>query len=116
MLCIGTNGHVVLETAFHERCDHQAQSQQEDVHHLAQEVSSHVVSPHHQPCVDIPISMGLTDDQLFPNHVRFDSITPTHCLELGSIPYNSSISIATPYRSYAAEPHFALLSKVVLQV
>lgn len=114
MLCIGINGHVLLETAFHDRCGHQAQSTNEDVGHLEKEVDSHVESSHNQPCIDIPISMGPTDDELLPGRLKYHSVVHTRCLEL--TPEDLSISITTPNLFYASIPHFTLLSKVVLQI
>jgi hypothetical protein len=58
VLCFGADGHVELEPAFHKHCDHL-------VHYHASEQNQHSHEPGHEkgkhcePCVDIPISMGL---------------------------------------------------------
>ncbi|NIP25794.1 MAG: hypothetical protein GWN67_12320 [Phycisphaerae bacterium] len=59
VLCFGADGHVELEPAFHNHCDHlvhlHASGQNQHSHEPGHEKSEHCA-----PCVDIPISAGLT--------------------------------------------------------
>ena len=58
VLCFGVDGHIEIETAFHERCDDPAHSQPADQKQLSYQ-SDHVKGKHCEPCVDIPITIGL---------------------------------------------------------
>ncbi len=58
VLCFGSDGHIEIESAFHERCDDPAHSQPKDQKQLSYR-SDHVKDKHCEPCVDIPISIGL---------------------------------------------------------
>jgi hypothetical protein len=58
VLCFGSNGHIEIESAFHERCDDLAHSQPTDTKQLSYQ-SDHVKDKHCEPCVDIPITIGL---------------------------------------------------------
>jgi len=55
---LGVDGHIEVESAFHERCDDPAHSQPADQKQLSYQ-SDHVKDKHCEPCVDIPISSGL---------------------------------------------------------
>ena len=57
VLCLGADGHIEIEPAFHERCDNPAHSQPTDQEQLSYQ-SEHVKGKHCEPCVDIPISIG----------------------------------------------------------
>ena len=58
VLCFGVDGHIEIESAFHERCDDPAHSQPTDQKQLSYR-SGHVKDKHCEPCVDIPISISL---------------------------------------------------------
>ena len=58
VLCFGVDGHIKIESAFHERCDDPAHSQPSDQKQLSYRVN-HIEDRHCEPCVDIPISIGL---------------------------------------------------------
>jgi hypothetical protein len=58
VLCFGADGHVELESAFHEHCDHSVHSHTSDRNQLSYE-TSHERGEHCRPCVDVPISFGL---------------------------------------------------------
>ena len=58
VLCFGVDGHIEIESAFHERCDDPAHSQPTDQKQLSYQVD-HVKDKHCKPCVDVPISFGL---------------------------------------------------------
>ncbi len=58
VLCSGSDGQVEIESAFHERCDDSGHSQPTDQSQLSYQ-SDHVKDKNCEPCVDIPISIGL---------------------------------------------------------
>ncbi len=58
VLCFGADGHIEIESAFHERCDDPAHSQPTDQKQLSYQ-SDHTKDRHCEPCVDTPISIGL---------------------------------------------------------
>jgi hypothetical protein len=58
VLCFGTDGHVEIESAFHERCEdpeHCSASEQ----NILSSKEGHEVCKHCGPCTDIPISNDL---------------------------------------------------------
>ena len=58
VLCFGADGHIELEFAFHERCGHPVHSYASDQNQLSFE-AEHEIGEHCEPCVDVPISIGL---------------------------------------------------------
>ena len=62
VLCFGSDGHVEIESAFHERCDDHAHSQPTDQKQLSYQ-SDHIIDENIdencEPCVDVPIYIGL---------------------------------------------------------
>jgi len=57
VLCFGADGHIEIESAFHERCDDPAHSQPTDQKQLSYQ-SDHIKDKNCEPCVDIPISIS----------------------------------------------------------
>jgi hypothetical protein len=58
VLCFGADGHIELEPAFHEHCDHPVHSRASDQNQPSYE-TGHEKGEHCKPCVDVPISFGL---------------------------------------------------------
>ena len=58
VLCFGSDGQVDIESAFHKQCDDHAHSQPTDQNQLSYQ-SDHVKDMHCEPCVDVPIYVGL---------------------------------------------------------
>ncbi len=58
VLCFGAEGHIKIEPAFHERCDDPVHSYASDKNQLSYE-AGHEKGKHCEPCVDVPISIGL---------------------------------------------------------
>ena len=58
VLCFGSDNHIEIESAFHERCDDSAHSQPTEKKQLSYQVG-HVEDRHCEPCVDIPIFISL---------------------------------------------------------
>jgi hypothetical protein len=60
VLCFGSDGHIELESAFHKRCDDPVHSYASDQNRLSYE-AGHEKNKHCEPCVDVPISISLTE-------------------------------------------------------
>ncbi len=58
VLCFGSDGHVEIEAAFHESCDHSVHSSAPEKNQLSSE-ADHERGKHCGPCVDVPIPIGL---------------------------------------------------------
>jgi hypothetical protein len=114
VLCFGVDGHIEVESAFHERCDDPAHSQPTDQNQLSYQ-SDHVKDKHCEPCVDIPISSGLAkitrvSKQLnsdFPAPVT-NVIVPANKFNLSA--YNSASS------AFDAASYFRPLRTVILVI
>ena len=57
VLCFGSDGHIEIESAFHERCDDPAHSQAAGQNQLSYQ-SDHIKDKHCEPCVDISIGLA----------------------------------------------------------
>ena len=115
-LCIGANGHVALEKIFHEHCHNHPHSDEQSVSHSAQEHNEHLESPHCKPCIDIPIFMGSTSDQLPPKQIVLDSDAPDTLSDTPVIPENTLIPTDISQRSYRPNDHSDFLCTVILLV
>jgi hypothetical protein len=60
VLCFGADGHIELESAFHERCEAPVHYETSGQNKLLYEAHHHAEGKHCEPCIDIPISIGLT--------------------------------------------------------
>ncbi|MHC4087086.1 MAG: hypothetical protein ACYSU5_18035 [Planctomycetota bacterium] len=75
VLCFGADGHVELEPAFHNHCDH-------PVHYHASEKNQHSHEADHEkgkhcePCVDIPVSIDLAKISHMPEQSNPTSPVP----------------------------------------
>ena len=58
VLCFGADGHIELESAFHERCDDPVHSYPLDQNQVSYQVD-HEQDKHCEPCVDVPFSTDL---------------------------------------------------------
>jgi len=116
VVCVGSDGHVALEPAFHERCHHHVHAEETEVGQFTKEISSHAESRHCQPCVDIPLSLGLLQDcsqltKLQPkSQILSAPVSPDTSLE--TIPVLTGVS--EPF--YITTPYFDPLRTVILQV
>jgi len=115
-LCIGANGHVALEAAIHEHCNNHPHSEEEYVSLSAQEHNEHLESPHCKPCIDIPIFIGSTSDQLPPKQITPDSDAPDTLSDTPVIPENTSIPTDISQLSYRPAYHSDFLCTVILLV
>jgi len=60
VLCFGADGHIEVESVFHQRCDDAVHSQPTEEQQLSYR-PDHVKDKHCEPCVDVPISIGLAE-------------------------------------------------------
>ena len=121
-LCIGANGHVALEPLTHEHCHNRPHIEQNDPSSMEHEHGEHLESPHCKPCIDIPIIIGPTDNQLALKPVNPNShtlvslvgcalhtIIPDKWCAVHTLP-------AVPHRFYSATDEQHLLRCIILLV
>ena len=114
VLCFGADGHTELESAFHEHCDDPVHSSAPDQNQLSYE-AEHEKGKHCEPCVDVPISIGLAKisrastklNPAFPAQVT-NMIVLTDKYNLPA--YNSASN------TFAAPSYFTPLRTVILLV
>jgi hypothetical protein len=75
VLCFGADGHVGLEPAFHKHCDHPVHYHASDQNQHSHE-AGHEKGKHCEPCVDIPISIGLAKISHMPKQSNPTSPVP----------------------------------------
>ena len=114
VLCFGADGHTELESAFHERCDHPVHSYASDQNQLSCE-SEHERGKHCEPCVDVPISIGLA--KISHTSTKLNSTFPVPVTNMIVLTdkfdfpaYNSASN------TFAATSYFAPLRTVILLV
>jgi len=117
VVCVGSDGHVALEHAFHERCHHHVQAEEEtEVGQFIQGISSHAESRHCQPCIDIPVSLGLAQDcskltKLQPrSQISSAPVHPDTTVETISM----FAGVSEPF--YITTPYFDPLRTIILLV
>ena len=114
VLCFGVDGHIEIESAFHERCDDPAHSQPTDQKQLSYQ-SDHVKDRHCEPCVDVPISVSLAKISSVPKQLNSTFPAPvTNVIALTSkfnlSAYNSASSVSD------AASYFTPLCTVILLI
>ncbi|MGB2808257.1 MAG: hypothetical protein WBC22_10975 [Sedimentisphaerales bacterium] len=76
VLCFGADGHVEFESAFHKHCDDPVHSHTSDQNQHSHE-AGHEKDKHCEPCVDIPISIGLAKISHISKQLNPTSPVPT---------------------------------------
>jgi len=114
VLCSGADGHIEIESAFHERCDDPVHSQPAGQKQLSYE-ADHQKSKHCEPCVDVPISIGLAkiaraSKQLNPTFPAPVTNVIVAADKLNFSAYNSASN------TFAATSYFTPLRTVILVV
>jgi len=114
VLCFGSDGQIEIESAFHERCDDPAHSQPTDQKQLSYQ-SDHVKDKHCEPCVDVPISIGLAKISREPKQLNSTFPAPaTNVIVLANkfnlSAYNSASS------AFDTTSYFTPLSTVILLI
>ena len=59
VLCLGSGDHIEIESAFHNRCGDHSHYQQAKQKRLSDQ-NDHITARHCEPCVDVPITIGMT--------------------------------------------------------
>ena len=111
VLCFGSDGQIEIESAFHERCDDSAHPQLTN----QEQLSYHIEDKNCEPCVDIPIYIGLAKisrvskqlNSTFPAPVT-NVIVPADKFNFSA--YNSASS------TFGAASYFTPLSTVILLI
>ncbi len=69
VLCFGADGHIELESAFHERCDDPKHNTASDLNVLSSQTKQEICK-HCGTCVDIPISNDLVQISKTPQKLN----------------------------------------------
>ncbi len=114
VLCFGVSGQIEIESAFHERCDDLAHSQHTDQKQLSYQ-SDRIKDKNCEPCVDIPISIGLAKITRVSKQLNSTFSAPaTDVIVLAGkfnlSAYNSASS------AFDAAPYFTPLCTVILLI
>jgi len=114
VLCFGSDGHIEIESAFHERCDHPVHSYASDQNQLSSE-AEHEICKHCGPCVDIPISIGLAKISRASTQLNPTFLVPATNVIVATDKLNFSIcNFASD--TFAATSYFTPLRTVILLV
>ena len=114
VLCFGSDGHIEIESAFHERCDDTAHSQPTDQKQLSYQVD-HVEDRHCEPCVDIPISIGLAKITRVSKQLNSTFPVPATNVIVLANKFNLS-AYSSASSAFDATSYFTPLSTVILVV
>ena len=116
VLCIGDNGHVAMETAYHRHCHDSSHTEHNVVNQPTQEVELFNESHHCKACIDIPISMNYVKDSLLPNQAKQNKLSISgHLLQASTID-SMFISIKTTNNLHTLPCPFILLNTIILLV
>ncbi len=114
VLCFGADGHIELESAFHERCDHPVHSYASDQNQLSSE-AEHEICKHCGPCVDMPISNDLVKISNTPQKLITKFLVPTTYMLIDTDKLNSFVyNLAS--NTFTDTSYFTPLRTVVLLV
>ena len=114
VLCFGANGHIEIESAFHERCDDSAHSQPTDQNQLSYQVD-HVEDRHCKPCVDIPISISLAKITHVSKQLNSTFPAPATNVIVLANKFNLS-AYNSASNTFDAAPYFTPLRTVILLI
>ncbi len=114
VLCSGADGHIEIESAFHERCCDSAHSQPTEKNQLSYQLDCGK-DKHCEPCVDIPIPIGLAKITRVSKQSNSNFSTPAinviALAEQFNLSVNNSASSVIDAASY-----FAPLCAIILQI
>ncbi len=114
VLCFGSDGHTELESAFHKQCEgpvHSYTSDQNKLHYEAH----HIEGKHCDPCVDVPISIGLAKISHTPKQLNPTFPVPATNMIVGTDKPNSYAYNFAP-NTFVATSYFTPLRTVILLV
>lgn len=75
VLCFGADGHIEFESTFHEHCDAPVSSSASDKSVFSSQ-AGHEICNHCEPCVDVPISIGLVKVPRTPRQLNQKFLVP----------------------------------------
>ena len=112
VVCFGADGHVEIESAFHEHCDDHGHSQPAGQKQLSDQ-PDHVKGKHCEPCIDIQISIDLAK----PDHVskELNCTPPVPTVIVVADKFNLS-AYASVSNTFAAASYFTPLDTVILLI
>ncbi len=114
VLCFGSDGHIEIESAFHQRCDDPAHSQPTDTKQLSYR-SDHVKDQHCEPCVDIPIHIGLAKISRVSKQLNSTFSAPaTNAVVLVNKSNLSAYNSAS--KPFVSTPYFTPLRSIILLI
>jgi len=114
VLCFGVDGRIEIESAFHERCGGSAHSHPADPEQLSYQ-SDHVDNGHCEPCVDIPISIGLA--KVIRMSKQLNSTFPAPVTNVIVLADKFDLSVYNSTSStFHTTSYFAPLSTVILLI
>ncbi len=114
VLCYGADGHIELESAFHDRCDDPDHSSAPDQNVLSSK-AGHEICKHCGPCVDIPISNDLLQISNTPQKLKLKFLVPTTYMLIDTDKLSSSVYNLAP-NTFTDTSYFDALKTVILQV
>ena len=114
VLCFGADGHTELESAFHERCDDPVHSYALDQNQLSCE-AEHEKGKHCEPCVDVPISIGLAKISRTSTQLNLTFPAPVTNMIVLTDKFNFS-TYNSASNTFAATSYFTPLRTVILLV
>ncbi|MHC4172658.1 MAG: hypothetical protein ACYTBX_00895 [Planctomycetota bacterium] len=114
VLCFGSDGHIEIESAFHERCDDPAGHSYASDQNLSYE-TDHEKDKHCEPCVDIPISIGLAKVFRTPKQLNPTFPVPATNNIVLIDKFNFSACNSAP-NTFGAASYFTPLRTVILLV
>jgi hypothetical protein len=114
-LCIGSNGHVALESLIHEHC-HNHPHIEHDLHSMDHEHDRHEESPHCKPCIDIPIFIGPMDNRLPLEPVKPNQDALVCLLEPAVMPDYQFMLPVVPRRVFSVADENRFLRSIILIV
>ncbi len=113
VLCFGADGHIELESAFHERCEAPVHYETSGQNKFLYEAHHHAEGKHCEPCVDIPISIGLAKVTDIPKQSNPAFLAPAACVIVAADEPNLSVCNFISY-TLGDTSYFTPLSTIIL--
>ncbi len=114
VLCFGSDGEIERKSAFHKRCDDTAHSKPTDPKQLSYQ-SDHIKDKNCEPCVDIPIYIGLAKIARVSKQLNSTFPAPATNVIVLSNKFNFS-AYNSASNAFDAAPYFTPLCTVILLI
>ena len=116
VLCLGADGHVEVESAFHECCNAAEHSAAPEVdYNVFSSTKGHEMCEHCGPCVDIPITNELIRLSKTTQESNLKSPIPPTFLYVDNDNYNYS-KYHLVIKTFSDTSFYTPLSTVILQI